>query len=262
MRAHATNGRGSTRTQCVFTPCRGQTGFTLVELLVVIGIIALLIALLLPALGRARESANQVVCLSNLRQLGMSFVMYANQNQGRFPGASPQTSGTAQMRPWDWIYWQSGRDPKDSAIVPYIGDFQERVFRCPSDDVSNRGRDLGPKSGGFYRYSYVMNAYFSEYVNPADAEFKIAAVRRASEKVMLVEESNYTLDDGNFDAGTPYPYHNLLSTRHDRGPMTSDAVNIQIPNPEFRGNAVMVDGHGEFVRRSWAHDPMHYKPKL
>src|SRR5437868_3024236 len=64
---------------------RRPNAFTLVELLVVIGIIAILISILIPVLGRARESAQRTACLSNLRELGNTFRLYAAQNKDSIP---------------------------------------------------------------------------------------------------------------------------------------------------------------------------------
>ena len=71
---------------------RRRAAFTLVELLVVIGIIALLISILLPVLGRARQSAESVACMSNLRQIGQAAFMYAQFNKNWFPQPCPGSS--------------------------------------------------------------------------------------------------------------------------------------------------------------------------
>ncbi len=72
-------------------------GFTLVELLVVIGIIALLISILLPSLNRARETANRVKCQSNLRQIGQAILLYCNDNKGPYPRTAYSGSGTMNL---------------------------------------------------------------------------------------------------------------------------------------------------------------------
>jgi len=74
---------------------RKNQGFTLVELLVVIGIIALLISILLPSLNRARETANRVKCGSNLKQIGQALLLYSNENRNAFPRTYFDTAAAA-----------------------------------------------------------------------------------------------------------------------------------------------------------------------
>jgi prepilin-type N-terminal cleavage/methylation domain-containing protein len=101
---------------------RIRAAFTLVELLVVIGIIALLISILLPAISRAREQSNRTQCLVNLRSLGQAMVLYANQYRDRLPNTNPPST------------------PSDYAGTNYVlialnRDFVRApsVFHCPSD---------------------------------------------------------------------------------------------------------------------------------
>src|SRR5690349_12004758 len=85
-----------------------RAGFTLVELLVVIGIIALLVAILLPTLNKARKNAYAVQCQSNVRQIGQGLMMYANEYKGWYPSCSGRGSWTvgptvAQAQS-DWLW--------------------------------------------------------------------------------------------------------------------------------------------------------------
>src|SRR4051794_3189456 len=138
---------------------RLRLGFTLVELLVVIGIIAVLISVLLPALSRARQQANTVRCASNIRQIMMGFHFYANENKGLLP---------AQRLPgqFDWsrnILAALVGERNMNGAQAKGGNYD--YFRCPLDDIP---RSEDPAYLGNQVRSYAINTFGSlaSYYNP------------------------------------------------------------------------------------------------
>jgi prepilin-type N-terminal cleavage/methylation domain-containing protein/prepilin-type processing-associated H-X9-DG protein len=192
---------------------RKARAFTLVELLVVIGIIALLISILLPALANARRSGNTVKCLSNLRQLGQAYMMYA----GDFKGAIPVTRQDYpdNSTPTTQYYWTD-------MIVPYISKLNGTTTSSNQQDIDEAHRtvvwgctewdgriDLSYATGRFYP-GYAMNlhpyfmpgnstiqknltacrwqgVYFGEY-------YKIGSVRNSAERMMIADSQLWILD--------------------------------------------------------------------
>lgn len=108
---------------------KSQAGFTLIELLVVVAIIAVLVAILLPGLSQAKEKGRQVACAGNLKQMGLTMMMYAGDYNGNLPPACWAGAWYEQAPTWQML------------LCPYLGvglptTSQPRLFLCPSDKTS------------------------------------------------------------------------------------------------------------------------------
>lgn len=135
-------------------PRRTSRGFTLVELLVVIGIIALLISILLPSLNKARRTANTVKCASNMRQISMAMLMYINDNKGRFPPTLISAGGAGNSYP-DGFFWAAELMHQKYIAAPNIFQpgsktkvfWSDSPFRCP-EGIAPEDTNSGSGSGG------------------------------------------------------------------------------------------------------------------
>jgi prepilin-type N-terminal cleavage/methylation domain-containing protein/prepilin-type processing-associated H-X9-DG protein len=208
--------------------------FTLVELLVVIGIIALLISILLPALQRVREHANQIKCASNMRQIYQSLAMYAGENKNSLP--VPPLIG--EIGPA--FYWEAYPmidlaviDYQNGSLWPYLSrdtGAREAIFNCPSDDEDKRQVSTGGGNLQVIRrnFSYSFNAQMREITGALNPGIKITDIVHASQKILIVEEQ-YPNDGCAFIADVNND--DVLAFRHIH-----------------HGNQGFADGHVEDLR--------------
>gem|GEM_PF-4738146 len=211
----------------------------------VIGIIAVLIAILLPVLARARAAANRVVCLSNIRQLGMGILLYCNDNDGWFPTCGYWQDGTAYVQyPDDWLYWQANRNLDDSPIAKYLnvhGEQLKSLLRCPADTFEGRKARVGISPGqGPYFYSYNMNHGLAANVKPPfSARTRISMWRVPSRKPMLTEVLESACNSSAWGYATP------LTWRHGSG--VSRGTGLLPAGTQIGTNVstVFIDGHAE-----------------
>jgi prepilin-type N-terminal cleavage/methylation domain-containing protein/prepilin-type processing-associated H-X9-DG protein len=236
---------------------RRAKGFTLVELLVVIGIIALLIAMLLPSLRKAKESSQRTACLSNVRQIGAALLMYVNDNRDALPYA-PRTGFNAA----DAFYWHATNFAEigNHGLGSYLNlsPTNFKVMLCPSDAWEIR------KNGGKFFFSYTINYFMNG--NAGKHVNRFSMVQTPAQKIYAYEEDPSTIDDANGELwNTTWPSLDLLSSAHDNGNVRQRPDGAQaagVPNGEVRGNVVFCDGHADYVPRSFAHNKQHAVPDV
>jgi prepilin-type N-terminal cleavage/methylation domain-containing protein/prepilin-type processing-associated H-X9-DG protein len=191
---------------------RTRRGFTLTELLVVIGVIALLIGILLPTLSRARESSRRTACLANLRTLGQAMIMYAQNFQDKFPNGNPPLK-------WD------DYDGQNAVLVYFANTYVKAPgsFHCPSDVSSVPGK-IVTADWTLDDSARVSFEFFSVWFPPE----KPARLSKFKGRAPLAWDQ---------DAGQPVD------------PISNQPIKINtspLRNHKGGGNVVFSDGHAEF----------------
>ncbi len=235
---------------------KDNRGFTLVELLVVIGIITILASMLLPVLQRAKEASRRTVCASNLKQLALAFSLYAEENQGWYP-------------PKDEIV--ENLMVKGESIFPeYIGDLN--LFGCPSSVYFQKDitftRDGKPDPACLTSISYIYTGYL--ITNDSEADAAVQAAQNGFGQQFGAYPTETVDDDidlskiglagrGNIGSNIIYRMRTQVEIRVTneiwyvpaRGiPLIGDQVGPSLmffSHRPFGSNSAYMDGHVEFI---------------
>jgi prepilin-type N-terminal cleavage/methylation domain-containing protein/prepilin-type processing-associated H-X9-DG protein len=201
-----------------------RRGFTLIELLVVIAIIAILAAILFPVFAKAREKARQSSCLSNIKQIGLGVLAYAQDNDEALPNSYNWVYGGSN---WPIIKW-------DPPLVPYVKSLQ--IFVCPSDKAPEVEQGFGAAGNISYSAnSLIMPAGRGLYDNA------IGDITRPSETIMVTDAyqaSRWCMIPNSTALCGPPDIHARPSGK------LPDGTNVSRHNNGF--NAALVDGHAKW----------------
>ncbi len=223
-----------------------KNGFTLIELLVVVAIIAVLVSILLPALGRARESARTIQCLSNMRQWGMALLQYANDYNGQFPRACAGSAGDQYDGSWFSVrtmhqYLPGSYDYKDTGVL------SGAMFICPTFHSS-----INP-----YAYmTYGYNAYL-DYIFAATSSIYFAANKVSMPAVRFVMGDGLAVHTWNDNCSVTI--NNIKEqTQRSAGFIHAGRVVAQghygsdtfdLHSDDSRANMLFMDGHAESIAK-------------
>jgi len=143
-----------------------KQGFTLIELLVVVAIIAILLAVVIPALGKAKDLVKRSICKNNVRQQCLGTILYSEQNEGWVPNS------TAGYWFWDMSFWSTNEISRESGI-------DYKSFFCPVNRIKN------PDDARYWQYWWV-----TEYPNPGD-NLKAPMQHRDETKLTIQQQRTY-----------------------------------------------------------------------
>lgn len=222
---------------------RRPAGLTLIELLVAIAIVAILAALMLPVLSRARENARRVLCANNLRQIGMAFEMYTHEHKETYPAAQDPVSTNPPYWLWMGRGWRR-------LLEPYVprGKDNPGVFWCPSDPRAESQYDSTSYaySMAFYHSPEQINAMTrteDTYNNPVRTiPQRLSGVVTPSKKVLAGEwfanHCAFATDRGWFGQGGTRLY--LFADGHVEYIRSEDILpaNDGLPHPNLTRNGI------------------------